>query len=211
MGCTGGFRFAGRNGKLQPSEISSGFTTVSGRSRRREDPEERRRDAAERQPRGAGLERLERLGRLLGRDRGRVAAAVDVDEAREVLGARLAVEVPGRVRGGDRAAERMAAQHDLAVPPRRGVHDAAQVLDLDLDPPSARERDLGVGDQLEVLGHARVGEPAEVVVEEPLAGDLVPLRLVEHRVVLELVLPALDRPDLPAPLASRGRCRGRAA
>ena len=28
MGCTGGFRFAGSSGKLQPSEISSVFTTA---------------------------------------------------------------------------------------------------------------------------------------------------------------------------------------
>ena len=191
----------GREERKAPAERDLvGVDHGPGRSRRREDPEERCADAAEGEPRRTGLEILERLGRLLGRDRRRVAAAVDVDEAREILASRLAVEVPGRVRGGDRAAQGVAAHDDPAPLLRRGVHDPAQVLDLDVQPPAAGELDVLVGDQLEVIGHVRIDEPAEVVVEHALARHLVPLPPVEHRVVLELVLPALDRPDLPAPL-----------
>ena len=77
---------------------------------------ERRRDPAEHQPgRGArGIQVVQRLGRLLRGHRSRAAAAVDVDEAGEPLRPRLAVEVPGRVGGGDRAAQRVAADDDVA-------------------------------------------------------------------------------------------------
>src|SRR5262249_56167081 len=78
------------------------------------------------------------------------------------------------------------------------LHAAQGVLCGRVHAPVTRERDVGVGDELEVLRDARVGDEAEVVVEQLLRGGLALLGLVEHRVVLEDVLPALDRPDLPA-------------
>src|SRR5581483_10780650 len=132
--------------------------------RRVEQPRERRWDAAEAEPRGAVLEGDERAGRGVGGDRVRAAAAVDEDEPREPLRAGLPAEVPGRVRGGDRAAERVAADDDLPRAPLRELHDAAEVLDLDVHPPLARVGDLRVGNELEVGRHAMVREPAEIVV-----------------------------------------------
>src|SRR6266511_2359132 len=78
------------------------------------------------------------------------------------------------------------------------VDDAAHVLDLGVHALVAREPDVGVGDELEVLGDAGVGDEPEVVVEQLLRGVLSLLGLVEHGVVLEDVLAALDRPYLPA-------------
>jgi hypothetical protein len=92
----------------------------------------------------------------------------------------------------------VAADHDLAVELLRPLDDAVQVLDLDVHAPVLRVGDVRVRDQLEVVRDARVGEPAEVVVEHALWRGLALLGLVEHRLVLEQVLPALDGPDLPA-------------
>ena len=168
------------------------------RARRVEQAGVRRGDAAEREPRRAVLERLQLQVRLVGARRSRAAPAVDEHEAREIVRARLPVEVPGCVGGRDRAAERVAAEHDLAALLLGCLDDTPHVLDLDVHAPVACVGDVGVRDELEVLRDARVGDEAQVVVEQLLGGGLALLGLVEHRVVLEEVLPALDRPDLPA-------------
>ena len=49
------------------------------------------------------------------RDRRGATAAVVVDQAGEPFGSRVAAEVPGRVGGDDRTAERVATEHDLAA------------------------------------------------------------------------------------------------
>ena len=168
-----------------------------GRARRRVEAQERCTDPAEREPRRGGLQVLQRLRRALGCHRRRAAPAVDVDEAGEITRARGAVEVPGRVRGRHRAAERVPAEDHAPPVLVRRLDDAVQVLHLDVETPAARVGDVGVGDQLEVVGHRRVREPAEVVVEQGLIADLALLVEVQDRVVLELVLPPLDRPHLP--------------
>jgi hypothetical protein len=90
------------------------------------------------------------------------------------------------------------SEDDPLRAPLRLRDDAPQVLDRDAHSPLARVADVVVGDQREVVGDARVGEPAEVVVEQLETGRSPFLRAVEHRVILELVLSPLDRPDLPA-------------
>ncbi len=127
-----------------------------------------------------------------------VEPAVDEHEAGEVPGAGLAVEVPGSIGGGYGATERMAAQHDSATAPLRRLDHAPQILDLDAHPPLTCEPNVRIRNELEVRRDARVGEPAEVVVEQLLIGGHSLLGPVEHRVVLELILPPLHGPDLPA-------------
>src|SRR4029079_13391257 len=124
--------------------------------------------------------------------------AVDVDKAGEAVRARLAVEVPGRVGGGDRAAERVAADHHRAPAALRLQHDLAQVADLGVHAPVAGEPDVRVRHGLVVGLDARVREVAEVVVEGLLRRRLSGLGGVEHRLVLEQVFAPLDRPHLPA-------------
>ena len=92
----------------------------------------------------------------------------------------------------------MAAEHDFAALLLGCLDHAPHVLDLDVHAPVARERHVRVRDELKVLRDARVGDEAQVIVEQLLGGGLALLGLIEHRVVLEEVLPALDRPDLPA-------------
>ena len=125
------------------------------------------------------------------------AAPVDVHEPRQAARAGLALEVPGGVGGGDRAAERVAAHHDLAAALLGQLDHAVEVLDLGVHPPLVGVADRVVGDELEVLGHARVVDEAEVVVEQLLGAALAGLDAVEHGVVLEQVLATLDRPHLP--------------
>ena len=110
----------------------------------------------------------ERRGRLLGRSPGRAAAAVDEDEAREALGAGLAREVPRGVRGRDRPAERVTAQHDVAAAPSAARTTRRRSSTSTCIPHSRANGDLGVGNRREVVRDARVGELAEVVVEECL-------------------------------------------
>ena len=143
------------------------------------------------------LQLLERGARLL-RARGRPAerAAVDEHEPREALGPRLAVEVPARVRGRDRAAQRVPSEDDAATLLARRLDDPADVVDRDVHPPLARERHRALGHRLEVRADARVVEPAQVVVEQLPGVDLPGDRAIEHRVVLEQVLAAFDRPHL---------------
>ena len=149
------------------------------------------------EPRRAVAQIREALLRVGLGDRRRAAAAVDEHEPRQALGARLAGEVPRRVGGGDRAAERVAADDDLAAELLRAQHDAAQVADLDVHAPLPRVADLAVRDQPHVRRDRAVLDPAEVVVEHLLRRRLARLRAVEHRLVLEQVLAPLDRPHLP--------------
>ena len=121
----------------------------------------------------------------------------------------LAVEVPGRVGGRDRAAQRVAADDHLAAELLGLQHHPVQVLDLDLHPPASRERDLRVLDRLVVVGDARIREVAEVVVEQLVAVDHPLLGLVDHGLVFEQVLAALDRPHLPAVGLLRDQARER--
>ena len=151
-------------------------------------------------------ELLQRLRRLRSGHRRSPAPAVVVHQPGEVGRARLAVEVPGRVRGDDRAAERVAAERRRVPPARLGRLDhAAQVLHGDPHAPLAREADRGVGNRLQVRLDRRVGQEAEVVVEDGLRRGRARLGAVEDRLVLQEVLAPLDRPDLPA------RARGRRA
>ncbi|WP_272477383.1 hypothetical protein [Baekduia alba] len=92
----------------------------------------------------------------------------------------------------------MAADDDLAAELLRLQHDAAQVLDLGVNPPLLGVGDLRVRDRSEVRGDRRVLDPTQVVVEHLLRRGLPGLRAVEDRLVLEQVLAPLDRPDLPA-------------
>src|SRR6266540_2484572 len=69
-------------------------------------------------------------------------------------------------------------RNGAGIPPK--ASHAVQVLDLDVHAPPARERDHGVGHRLEMVRDARVGEPAEVVVEELLRRRLPLLGQVQH-------------------------------
>ena len=159
---------------------------------------ERRPDPAEREPRRPGPEVPQRRLGLRRGDRGTAAAAVDEHETREVARARPSGEGPRRVGRRDGAAQGVAAEHHLAAAAGGAPDDAPEVLDLRAHPPVAGEADLGIGDEPEVGAHARVLEVAEVVVEELPRRGLPRLGPVEHAVVLEQVLAALDGPDLPA-------------
>src|SRR4029453_8053399 len=113
----------GQERELLPDRRRVGIDEDAERARRVEEAGERRGDAAEREPRRGRLERRELRGRLLGGDRRRAAAAVDEDEALQLLRAGLPAEVPRGVRRRDRAAERVAAEHHAAVVTARLLHD----------------------------------------------------------------------------------------
>ncbi len=86
---------------------------------------------------------------------------VDEHEPREVVraGFPLKSQVAYAVVIDPRASGR---EHDLAAFLLGRFDDALHVLDLDVHAPVARERDVGVRDELEVLRDAGVGDEAEV-------------------------------------------------
>ncbi len=115
--------------------------------------------------RRAGLQRGELVARLRGVERHARRAAVDEHQPGEVPRAGPAAEVPGRVGGRDRPAERVPAEDDRAAAAARGADHPAQVLHRDPHPPPAGGRGLRVGGRREVLRDA-AAEPAEVVREQ---------------------------------------------
>ena len=137
------------------------------------------------------------LGIRLGH-RVRAGGPVDEHEARETLDARLAVEVPRRVRGGNRAAERVTADDHVATLLLGQPNDLPEVVDLGVHPPLLRVLDVAVRNRLHVVRDGVVGDPLQVVVEDLLGSRLAPLGAVEHRLVLEQVLAPLNGPDLPS-------------
>ena len=157
-------------------------------------------DPAESQPRAHArhVEGLQCLGGLLGADRARSTATVDVDEARQSVGSRLAVEVPGGVRRDHRSPERVATEHHLAAESLRGVDHYVQVLDGDVHTPLLGELNARGGNRLKVTCDARIFDVPEVVVEELRRCRLALLGQVQLRLILEQVLAALNGPDLPA-------------
>jgi hypothetical protein len=122
--------------------------------------------------------------------------AVDEDDAVEVAVARAAGEVPRRVGGGDRRAERVPAEDDALARPRGAEDDAADVLELHAQPPVADEAEPLRVERLVPRGDRRVGEPAEVEVERRLRRAPPGVRLGEHPSVLERLRAAVERPDL---------------
>ena len=119
-----------------------------------------RRDAGEHagRPRHADAEQVEERVALLqlrqplahagepGRGERAEQPAVDQHEPREVAVAGAALEVPRRVGDRHRGAERVPAEDHLAPAAARALHDRAQVLHRQLQPPLARERDRVTGD-----------------------------------------------------------------
>ena len=153
---------------------------------------------AECQPRRLFRERLQRFFGFFGGDRGRAAAAVVIDQPGQTVGPGRAAEVPGRVRRHDRAAERVAAEHDFAAQRFGRFDHDVQVFDRDVHAPFAGKADARFGNGIEVVFDSRVHDPAQVVVEDFFGAGLAELALVEHRLILEQVLAAFDRPHLPA-------------
>ena len=140
-------------------------------TRRVEQAGERRGDPAEREPRRARRRAAQPRVRVVGGDRRAAAAAVDEHQAGEALRARPAAEVPGRV--GVVIDPPSEWPPSTTSPPRAlASDDAPQVLDLDAHAPLARERDLGVRDQLEVSVTLGSVDEAEVVVEQLLRRGL---------------------------------------
>jgi hypothetical protein len=183
------------------------------RARRREQAEIGRRDAPERQPRS--FFRFVEFGELRFRfflgDRQRAAAAVVEDQAGQFLGPGLAAEVPRGIRGHDRAAERVAAQDDLAAKLFGFFDHHVEIFHGDVHAPVLGELDARVFHRFVDLLLRGAAEVAEVEVEELFRGGfhfsgeriflfhkLPQLVLVEHLLVLEEVLPAFHGPHLPA-------------
>ena len=156
------------------------------------------RNAAEVQPRGRGRGVEARQGRsggggALGTER----AAVDVDQAGQLVGAGMSAEVPRGIRGHHVASERMAAEHDLAAALAGRRDHVMEISDGDLHAPLLGELDARIWDRNEVLGDALVDRVPEVVVEHLRGTGLAPLGQVEHRLILEQVLPTFHTPHLP--------------
>jgi hypothetical protein len=96
----------------------------------------------------------------------------------------------------------MSAQHDLTTEAGGFLDHDTEIINRHAHSPAARERHRLViaadpSPRLEMLGHRLVAEPAEVVVEHLLARRLSGHEAIAHRVVLEQVLAAVDRPHLP--------------
>src|ERR1019366_5113435 len=126
----------------------------------------------------------------------------------------MAGEVPGGVRRDHGSTERVATEHDLAAELLGGTDHHVEVLDRDVHSPLLGKFDSRVGDGLIMMGDARILDVAEVVIEQLRSRDLVLLVQIQLGLILEEVLPPLDRPDLPAtglrddPLGERNEVGG---
>src|SRR3954467_3203664 len=168
---TGGLSLLGRRGVLEVARQAGPILCQRGGVGRHpggrasavsEEACVRRRNAAERKPRGGSL--VEVVQGLLGLGLGhgvRGRAAVDEYEAGQTLDSGLAVEVPGGVGGGDRPAGRMTADAHVAALLLRHLDSLPQILDLHVHAPLLRELALVVGDRLHVVGDAVIREPAK--------------------------------------------------
>ena len=110
---TGGVQDRGQERQPCASDRSFGADLREPGAHEVEQAGERRGDPAERQP---GIPPQSSSAAVPARrDRRGSASAVYEHQPGEIVAAGLAVEVPGRIRGRDRAAQRVSAQHDLAA------------------------------------------------------------------------------------------------